>query len=63
MTKITIVSLLTLTLLFALSPTVEADLQPGDKLPNPTLTSQKGEKSQLYGMLSSVTVLHLWKCD
>jgi hypothetical protein len=40
-----------------------ADLSPGERLPNPTLTSQTGEKSQLLGMLDTLTVIHLWKCD
>ena len=52
-----------LTALLALAISVHAELSPGDLLPNPTLTAQSGEKSQLHGMLSSVTILHLWKCD
>jgi len=49
--------------LFAFTPKAQGDLLPGATLPNPELTSPTGVKSQLYGMLDSVTVLHLWKCD
>lgn len=40
-----------------------ADLEPGSKLPNPTLTDTEGKPVQLHELLSTVTVLHLWKCD
>jgi len=56
-------SLLATAAILTLAGSVKADLKPGEPLPNPTLTTPAGEKSQLHGMLSSVTILHLWKCD
>ena len=42
---------------------VQADLNPGDPLPNPTLTDQSGAELSLHTLLKKVTVLHLWKCN
>jgi hypothetical protein len=42
---------------------VQADLKPGDQLPNPTLTDKGGKEIPLHDMLNKVTVIHLWKCN
>ncbi len=42
---------------------VQADLAPGDQLPNPTLTDKDGKETPLHDMLNKVTVIHLWKCN
>ncbi len=42
---------------------VQADMKPGEQVPNPTLTSLDGEKIPLHDLLDKVNIIHLWKGD
>jgi len=52
-----------LLILFLTTATLQADLQEGDSLPNPTLESLAGEKIALHDLMDKVTVIHLWKAN
>ncbi len=56
-----LIAILIILLLCAAS--VQADMEVGDTLPNPTLKTQDGEEIQLHDLLNKVTVIHLWKCQ
>ncbi|MBM3327685.1 MAG: hypothetical protein FJY65_12095 [Calditrichaeota bacterium] len=57
-----IIALLILFIFFSTIPAF-ADLQPGEKLPNPTLKNQSGAEVGLHSLLKTVNVVHLWKGD
>ncbi|MDP8238683.1 MAG: hypothetical protein P9X24_06315 [Candidatus Hatepunaea meridiana] len=52
-----------LIVLLLCTASLQADLQEGDTLPNPTLKSQDGKEFALHDLLGKVTIIHLWKCN
>ena len=56
--------LLTVVIILLLSTaSVQADMEAGDTLPNPTIKDADGKEIKLHELLDKVSVIHLWKCQ
>ncbi|HHE47130.1 MAG TPA: hypothetical protein ENL08_05455 [Bacteroidetes bacterium] len=49
--------------LLLFSTVVQADLNEGDLVPDPTLKTEDGKEVKLHELLDKITVIHLWKCQ